>query len=105
MQDPPIRNEELIVIYAPAGKLGVVIDTPGACAPVVFSIRDNSVVADKLQVGDTLVAVDDEDVRSLPAIKISNLISKRSGNAVRKLSFIRIVKKRKANLIEECRYR
>jgi membrane-associated protease RseP (regulator of RpoE activity) len=82
-------REELIDIYAPAGKLGVVIDTPDDGAPVVHAIKDSSPIADKLQVGDKLVAVDDEDVRTMTAIKVSKLISRKSANPTRKLSIIR----------------
>lgn len=82
-------KEELIDIYAPPGKLGVVIDTPDDGAPVVHAIKDSSVIADKLQVGDKLVAVDDEDVRSMTAIKVSKLISRKSSNPTRKLSILR----------------
>lgn len=84
-------REELIDIYAPPGKLGVVIDTPDDGAPVVHAVKDSSVIADKLQVGDKLVAVDDEDVRSMTAIKVSKLISRKSANVSRKLSIIRTV--------------
>lgn len=83
-------KEQLIDIYAPPGKLGVVIDTPDDGAPVVHAIKDSSVIADKLQVGDKLVAVDDEDVRTMTAIKVSKLISRKSANATRKLSIIRV---------------
>lgn len=82
-------REELIDILAPAGKLGVVIDTPDDGAPVVHAIKDSSVIAAKLQVGDKLVAVDDEDVRTMTAIKVSKLISRKSENPTRKLSIIR----------------
>lgn len=85
----PNVREELIDILAPAGKLGVVIDTPDDGAPVVHAIKDSSVIADKLQVGDKLVAVDDEDVRTMTAIKVSKLISRKSENPTRKLSIIR----------------
>lgn len=85
----PNVREELLDIFAPAGKLGVVIDTPDDGAPVVHAIKDSSVIADKLQVGDKLVAVDDEDVRTMTAIKVSKLISRKSGNPSRKLSIIR----------------
>ncbi|CAB9496512.1 Calcium-binding EGF domain [Seminavis robusta] len=84
-------REELVDIYAPPGKLGVVIDTPDDGAPVVHAVKDSSVISDKLQVGDKLVAVDDEDVRSMTAIKVSKLISRKSANASRKLSIIRTV--------------
>jgi len=82
-------KEVFLDIYAPPGKLGVVIDTPDDGAPVVHAIKDSSVIANKLQVGDKLVAVDDEDVRTMTAINVSKLISRKSANATRKLSVIR----------------
>jgi len=84
-------REELLDIYAPAGKLGVVIDTPDDGAPVVHAVKDTSPIAEKVQVGDKLVAVDDEDVRAMTAIKVSKLISRKSNNASRKLTIIRHV--------------
>jgi C-terminal processing protease CtpA/Prc len=82
-------KEELIHVFAPPGKLGVVIDTPDDGAPVVHAVKDSSVIADKIQVGDKLVAVDDEDVRTMTAIKVSKLISRKSANPSRKLSIVR----------------
>eukprot|EP00978_Attheya_sp_CCMP212_P038057 scaffold185039_cov25-Attheya_sp.AAC.1 len=35
-------KEEVIDVYAPAGKLGVVIDTPDEGAPCVFAIKESS---------------------------------------------------------------
>lgn len=82
-------KEELLHVFAPPGKLGVVIDTPDDGAPVVHAVKDSSVIADKIQVGDKLVAVDDEDVRSMTAIKVSKLISRKSANPSRKLTIVR----------------
>lgn len=82
-------KEEVIIINAPAGKLGVVIDTPDDGAPVVHAVKDSSVIADQIQVGDKLIAVDDDDVRSMTAIKVSKLISKKSANPNRKLTVVR----------------
>lgn len=93
--DDHLRNsgnnvkEEILHIFAPPGKLGVVIDTPDDGAPVVHAVKDSSVVVDKVQVGDKLVAVDDEDVRTLTAIKVSKLISRKSANPSRKLTILR----------------
>mmetsp|Transcript_15927 Transcript_15927/g.34454 ORF Transcript_15927/g.34454 Transcript_15927/m.34454 type:complete len:603 (+) Transcript_15927:294-2102(+) len=84
-------REELLDVYAPAGKLGVVIDTPNDGPPIVHAVKDTSPIADKVQVGDKLVAVDDEDVRDMTAIKVSKLISRKSTNASRKLTIIRSV--------------
>ena len=82
-------SESVLEILAPAGKLGVVIDTPDDGAPVVHAVKDSSVIADQIQVGDKLIAVDEEDVRSMTAIKVSKLISKKSANPSRKLTIIR----------------
>lgn len=84
-----VVKEELIEISAPAGKLGVVIDTPDDGAPVVHAVKDSSVIAEEIQVGDKLVAVDDEDVRTMSAVRVSKLISKKSSNPTRKLTVIR----------------
>jgi C-terminal processing protease CtpA/Prc len=85
-------HEEMIDVYAPAGKLGVVIDTPTDGAPVVHAIKDTSVLAGKIMVGDKLVAVDDTDVRTMTAIKVSKLLSRKSENESRKLTVVRLVK-------------
>ena len=82
-------KEEVIEIQAPAGKLGVVIDTPNDGPPIVHAVKDSSVIADLIQVGDKLIAVDDDDVTAMTAIKVSKLISKKSANPSRKLTVIR----------------
>lgn len=76
-------------IYAPPGLLGVVIDTPGGGSPVVHAIKDTCPIRKEIYVGDRLVAVDDVDVRGMTAIDVSKLISKKSGQAKRKLTIIR----------------
>lgn len=85
-------HEEMLNIFAPAGKLGVVIDTPNDGAPVVHAVKESSIIADKIQVGDKLVAVDDDDVRTMTAIKVSKLLSQKSNNESRKLTVVRLVK-------------
>ena len=85
-------EEDQFVIYAPAGKLGLVVDNPDDGAPVVHAIKEDSVLADQVQVGDRLVGVDEVDVRSLSPVKVSKLISKRSTNPLRKLTLTRAKK-------------
>ena len=82
-------KEEYIEIMAPAGKLGVVIDTPNNDPPIVHAVKDSSPIANKIQVGDILVAVDDEDVRRFSAIEVSKLISRKSNKPYRKLGIMR----------------
>lgn len=83
-------REEVLVIVAPAGKLGISLDTPENGAPFVYSIKDVSPLIGKLREGDRVIAVDDEDVRLLTAVKISKILSKKSANT-RKLTIARTV--------------
>ena len=82
-------REVLLDVYAPAGRLGVIIDTPDDGAPVIHAIKEDSPIFDKVRVGDKLVAVDDEDVRAMTAVKVSKLISTKSNNPSRKFTIIR----------------
>ena len=84
------HREQIMDIYAPGGKLGVVIDTPNDGAPVVHNIKETCPIKDQLRVGDALLAVDDEDVRSMTAIKVSKLISQKSNNSKRKFTILRL---------------
>lgn len=85
------QREDYFDIYAPGGKLGVVIDTPNSGAPVVHNIKETCPIADQLRVGDKLIAVDDEDVRSMTAVKVSKLISQKSNNPTRKFTICRAI--------------
>ena len=82
-------REEVLDIFAPPGKLGVVIDTPADGCPVVHAIKETSIIAGQVIVGDKLVAVDDEDVRQMSAIKVSKMISNKRSNPSRKLTIVR----------------
>jgi hypothetical protein len=82
-------KEEILHVFAPPGKLGVVIDTPDNGAPIVHAVKETSVIYGRVQVGDKLVAVDDEDCRSMTAVKVSKLISRKSANPSRKLTIVR----------------
>lgn len=82
-------KEEVLHVFAPPGKLGVVIDTPENGAPMVHAVKDTSVIFGRVQVGDKLVAVDDEDCRTMSAVKVSKLISRKSANPSRKLTIVR----------------
>jgi hypothetical protein len=82
-------DEDQFVIYAPAGKLGLVVDNPDDGPPVVHAIKEDSVLIDQVKVGDRLIGVDEVDVRQLSPVKVSKLISKRSTNPLRKLTLTR----------------
>jgi hypothetical protein len=82
-------HEVLLDVYAPAGKLGVIIDTPGDGALMIHFIKEGSSMAKKVRVGFLLVAVDDNNVRAMPAVKMSKLISTKAKNLLRKFTIIR----------------
>ncbi|KAL7507680.1 hypothetical protein ACHAXN_007694 [Cyclotella atomus] len=85
-----IPKPKLLEIYAPSGKLGVVIDVPlNSTTPLVHAIKDTCPIRKEIQVGDALIAVDDVDVRNMNAVEVSKLISRKSSQEVRKLSVLR----------------
>ena len=89
--------EDRFDVVAPAGKLGMVIDTPNGGVPVVHAIKDTSVLADRVRVGDRLVSVDGEDCTTMTAMQVSKLISLKSEKPARVLMFVRT----RANTPEE----
>ena len=76
-------------VIVPPGKLGVVIDTPSEGPPEVFAVKDSSPLHGKVQVGDSLVQVDDEDVSTFSAVKVSKLIGQKAKNPERKFVLCR----------------
>jgi len=81
--------EERLDVVAPAGKLGMVIDTPNGGIPVVHAIKDTSVLIDQVRVGDRLLSVDGEDCTAMTAMQVSKLISLKSEKPARVLVFAR----------------
>ena len=92
-------KEETIVIIAPKGKLGVVIDTPTinninnntgkTTMPIVHAIKDTCPIRSQIRVGDKLLAVDDEDVTYMTAVEVSRLIGRKCEQKERKLTIVR----------------
>lgn len=76
-------------ITAPAGKLGMVIDTPNGGFPIVHAIKETSILADRVRVGDRLVSVDGQDCTTMTAVQVSKLISLKSEQESRVLVFVR----------------
>lgn len=84
-------DEKRFEVAAPAGKLGMVIDTPNGGAPVVHAIKNTSSLANTgIQVGDRLVAIDGIDTTCLTAMQVSKLISQKANNPSRVLEFVRV---------------
>jgi len=83
------REDEKLEIIVPAGRLGVVIDTPLSGVPMVHAIKETSILSDKVRIGDKLISVDGEDTTQMSAIKVSKLISSKAQNPQRILVFLR----------------
>ena len=86
-------SEEETIIFeleAPAGMLGIVVESPDHTGPTVHQIRDSSPFYGQVEVGDKLISVDDEDTTQMSAIRASKLISYKSNQKTRKLVFKRI---------------
>lgn len=86
-QHQPTQSIETLEIYAPSGKLGVVIDvTSHSSTPIVHAIKDTCPIRDEIRVGDELYFVDDVDVRRMTAVEVSRLISRKCHQEARKLT-------------------
>jgi hypothetical protein len=75
------EDYERIVVVAPPGKLGIVIDNPSGNIPFVHAIKETSVLHGRVQVGDLVLSVDEVDCRGMHSMSVSRLISKRSDSA------------------------
>lgn len=85
--------EQRLEFEVPAGKLGMVIDTPQGHSPLVHAVKPGSVLDGKVQVGDFLIQVNHQDVTEWTAVKVSKYISALSGRA-RLLVFHRTTRQR-----------
>ena len=84
-------KNEMIVVVAPSGSLGVVIGNPTGF-PAVHAIKDTSPIIDMIQIGDKLVSVDGEDTTRMSAIRVSSLIGSKASNPQRILVFARPIR-------------
>jgi hypothetical protein len=81
---------EIVQIFAPAGKLGVEVDTPENGGPVyVSSISNNSPLLGRIFLGDIIVAVDNMDVQRLVADNVAKILLVKSTKTRRIISVLR----------------
>jgi hypothetical protein len=88
MNSAPIR----IDIYAPVGKLGLVIETADHGVPVIHSVHPSSPVVDQVFPGDELIAVDDQDITGMTAMDVSRLLAYKTSTKVSKWTLLRSVR-------------
>jgi hypothetical protein len=82
------KSEELLIVYAPPGKLGLILDSPDPGPAMVYKCKTWSPIRDMVRNGDRIVAVDDVDVRAMHAVRVSKLLSGTS-HRTRKIAVVR----------------
>ncbi|KAL7553341.1 hypothetical protein ACHAWF_016616 [Thalassiosira exigua] len=88
--NPTVGSEVIVHIIAPAGRLGVVLDTPPEGGPAhVCKIKDSSPIIGEIKMQDKIVALDDEDVQQITAVNICRMLGEKSMNAQRKITVLR----------------
>ena len=74
---PKPKNRVPVNVTAPAGKLGIIIDTCSE-GPIVNRVKDTSPLVGLIFKGDLVVAVDGEDTREWSAHYLTKLVAKKS---------------------------
>mmetsp|Transcript_16377 Transcript_16377/g.18370 ORF Transcript_16377/g.18370 Transcript_16377/m.18370 type:complete len:97 (+) Transcript_16377:1-291(+) len=93
----PKPKEQRRECFAPAGKLGVAIDSVNGI-PVVHRLKDGSPLEGTLKHMDQIVAINDVDTTGMSAADVTHLILKGMGQE-RKISYIRTIE---ASDVEIC---
>jgi hypothetical protein len=84
--------DEQFEVLAPAGILGLILETNKDGVPTIHNIKAASVLAAQVQIGDRLLSVDGIDVSIMLASDVSRLIASRKDAPVRKFVFARPMK-------------
>lgn len=82
------QSFQQVVVVVPAGKLGIVIDNPDGCLPVVHAVKDTSPLFGNVYVGDLITHIDEVDCKGLTPTQVSRTIGRRSRN-IRTLTVLR----------------
>jgi hypothetical protein len=83
------HHHDFITVIAPAGQLGIVLNNPSDDFPMVYAVKDTSVLNGSVQVGDLLVSVDEIECKGMSSRTISSFLSSRSQNPTRTLILAR----------------
>ena len=71
-------------VFAPAGKLGIIVDS-SKDGPIIHSINDDSPLVGEVFPGDYIIAIDGEDTSNWSAYNVTKLVALKSGS-IRKLT-------------------
>jgi hypothetical protein len=84
--------DEPFEVLAPAGVLGLILETNEDGVPTINNIKPSSVLADQVEIGDRLLSVDGIDVSIMLASDVSRLIAFKKEAPIRKFLFSRPMK-------------
>ena len=82
-------KKKTIEIIVTPGKLGFIIDAPLDGHPVVHSVKETSILGDKIMVGDKLLSIDGQEMLGLTSLEISKIIKDKANNPKRVMVFQR----------------
>lgn len=84
-----IKRSGLYDVFAPAGPLGIVVDTTKN-GPIVHSMKPTSSLLGLVSPGDLIVGLDDIDTRGMTAATLTRLMAKRSNQPERKITLLAV---------------
>jgi hypothetical protein len=84
-----VKRSGLYDVFAPAGALGIVVDTTRD-GPVVHSMKSTSPLLGLMSPGDLIVGLDDIDTRSMTAATLTRAMAKLSDQPERKITLLAV---------------
>jgi hypothetical protein len=87
--DSVVRRAGLYDVFAPAGPIGIVVDTTKD-GPAVHSLKGTSPMLGLMNPGDLIVGLDDEDTRGMTAATLTRLMAKKAHQKERKITLLAI---------------
>ncbi|GKZ00302.1 hypothetical protein MPSEU_000983100 [Mayamaea pseudoterrestris] len=84
-----VRRGGLYDVFAPAGPIGIVVDTTKE-GPCVHSLKPTSPMLGLINAGDLIVGLDDEDTRGMTAATLTRLMARKSNQKERKITLLAI---------------
>jgi hypothetical protein len=85
--DAMLRRAGLYDVFAPAGPIGIVVDTTKE-GPAVHSLKSTSPMLGLINPGDLIVGLDDQDTRGMTAATLTRLMAKKSSQKERKITLL-----------------
>ena len=83
-------QDQCFEVSVPPGKLGIIIDlSPNSGEPEVRAMRADSVLTNKVKIGDRLLSIDGDCCAEMSAEQVSKLIAVKSDQECRKIMFVR----------------